>query len=89
MSWNAGHLGQQQWGKLKTWLAAEAEQYCDVLVLQETHWKESSEFRVSGGTASLRPRPQNKAGSLRLLTRDASLARTIRKDHLPPEQMES
>ena len=48
MSWNAGHLGQQQWGKLKTWLAAEAEQYCDVLVLQETHWKESSEFRVSG-----------------------------------------
>ena len=28
MSWNAGHLGQQQWGELKTWLAAEAEQYC-------------------------------------------------------------
>ena len=46
MSWTAGHLGQQQWGELKTWLAAEAEQYCDVLAQQETHWKESSEFRV-------------------------------------------
>ena len=48
MSWNAGHLGQQQWGELKTWLVADADQYCDVLVLQETHWKEPSEFRVSG-----------------------------------------
>ena len=48
MSWNAGHLGQQQWGELKTWLAAEAEQYCDVLILQETHWTATTEFAVSG-----------------------------------------
>ena len=48
LSWNAGHLGQQRWAEIKTWLAADAAQYCDVLILQETHWKASSEFTVSG-----------------------------------------
>ena len=48
MSWNAGHLGQQQWGEIKTWLADEADQYCDVLILQETHWTATAEFTVSG-----------------------------------------
>ena len=48
MSWNAGHVGQQQWGELKTWLASDAKHYCDVLIMQETHWKSSSEFTVSG-----------------------------------------
>ena len=50
MSWNAGHLGQQRWAEIKTWLDFEAEKYCDILILslQETHWKESSEFTVAG-----------------------------------------
>ena len=50
MSWNAGHLGQQQWFEIKTWLQLqlEADKVCDVLILQETHWQESAEFTVSG-----------------------------------------
>ena len=70
MSWNAGHLGQQQWGELKTWLAAEAEQYCDVLILQETHWTATTEFAVSGWycVSSASPKetaPQPKPASRR------------------------
>ena len=41
------------------------------------------------GTASPRPRLQNTASSLRLLTLGASLVGTIRTDHQPLEQMES
>ena len=48
MSWNAGHLGQQQWTEIKTWLQLEADKVCDVHILQETHWQESAEFTVSG-----------------------------------------
>ena len=70
MSWNAGHLGQQQWGELKTWLAADADRHCDVLVLQETHWKESSEFRVSrwycvSSASTPAPNKQSKAPNAR------------------------
>ena len=54
MSWNAGHLGQQQWSEINTWLQLEAEKMRDVLVLQETHWQESAEFTVSS-IASCRP----------------------------------
>ena len=70
MSWNAGHLGHQQWAEIKTWLRLEADKVCDVLILQETHWHESAEFTVSGWycissaskpTASQRkPRKENK-----------------------------
>ena len=31
LSWNAGHLGQQQWAEIKSWLQTEAKQVCDVL----------------------------------------------------------
>ena len=48
LSWNAGHLGQQQWSEAKSWLSTEASQTCDVLVLQETHWQATAEFIASG-----------------------------------------
>ena len=48
LSWNAGHLGQQQWAEIKSWLQTEAQQVCDVLVLQETHWQATAEFSVAG-----------------------------------------
>ena len=47
LSWNAGHLGQQQWSEIKSWLATEADQLCDVLVLQETHWQATAEFTAA------------------------------------------
>ena len=48
LSWNAGHLGQQQWAEIKSWLQTEAKQVCDILVLQETHWQASVEFSTAG-----------------------------------------
>ena len=64
MSWNAGHLGHQQWAEIKTWLQLEADKVCDVLILQETHWQESAEFTVSGwyciSSASKRAASQRK-----------------------------
>ena len=48
LSWNAGHLGQQQWAEIKSWVQTEAKQVCDVLVLQETHWQATAEFSVAG-----------------------------------------
>ena len=48
LSWNAGHLGQQQWSEVKSWLSTEASHTCDVLVLQETHWQATAEFSTSG-----------------------------------------
>ena len=48
LSWNAGHLGQQQWAEIKSWLQTEAKQVCDIFVLQETHWQASAEFSVAG-----------------------------------------
>ena len=48
LSWNAGHLGQQQWAEIKSWLQTEAKQVCDVLVLKETHWQATAEFLVAG-----------------------------------------
>ena len=48
LSWNAGHLGQQQWAEIKSWLLTEAKQVCDILVLQETHWQASAEFSTAG-----------------------------------------
>ena len=84
MSWTAGHLGQQQWGELKTWLAADAEQHCDILVLQETHWKESSEFRVSGWYCVSSASTSNPG----LLALDAGLVGTLRTVHQPQGQME-
>ena len=46
LSWNAGHLGQQQWAEIKSWLQTEAKHVCDVL--QETHWQATAEFSVAG-----------------------------------------
>ena len=48
LSWNAGHLGQQQWSEVKSWLTTEATQTCDILVLQETHWQATAEFNAAG-----------------------------------------
>ena len=48
LSWNAGHLGQQQWAQIKSWLQTEAKQVCDIFVLQETHWQASAEFSAAG-----------------------------------------
>ena len=48
LSWNAGHLGQQQWAEIKSWLQTEAKHVCDVFVLQETHWQASAEFSTAG-----------------------------------------
>ena len=48
LSWNAGHLGQQQWAEIKSWLQTEARQVCDIFVLQETHWQASAEFSMAG-----------------------------------------
>ena len=47
LTWNAGHLGQQQWAELRTWLRTAADKY-DVIALQETHWQETTEFEVEG-----------------------------------------
>ena len=47
LTWNAGHLGQQQWAELRTWLRTAADKY-DVIALQETHWQETTEFDVEG-----------------------------------------
>ena len=67
LSWNPGHLGNQQWSEIKDWLASEASQHCDVLVAQETHWKASSQFQVAGWTrissaSSDPPKAQGQAG---------------------------
>ena len=48
LSWNAGHLGQQQWSEVKSWLTTEATQTCDIVVLQETHWQATAEFNAAG-----------------------------------------
>ncbi|CAE7439908.1 unnamed protein product [Symbiodinium natans] len=47
LTWNAGHLGQQQWAELRTWLRTAADK-SDVIALQETHWQETTEFEVEG-----------------------------------------
>ena len=88
MSWNAGHLGQQKWGELRTWLAAEADRHCDILVLQETHWNESSEFRVSGWYC-VSSASASEPNSLRQLLPGASHAGILRTDHQPLGLMES
>ena len=38
LSWNAGHLGVQQWAEVTAWLHTGASDSCDVMALQETHW---------------------------------------------------
>ena len=48
LSWNAGHLGAQQWAEVKAWLHTGASDSCDLLALQETHWNETAEFTVEG-----------------------------------------
>ena len=47
LTWNARHLGQQQWAELRTWLRTASDQH-DVIALQETHWQESTECDVEG-----------------------------------------
>ena len=69
LSWNTGHLGQQQWSEIKTWLASEADKHCDVLILQETHWTASAEFTVSGWycvSSASPPDPSSSVESARL-----------------------
>ena len=63
LSWNAGHLGEQQWSEVKSWLQTEALQRCDVFVLQETHWKETAEFSAAGWYSC--PRLLQKTRSVR------------------------
>eukprot|EP00439_Symbiodinium_sp_Y106_P047332 s2836_g6.t1 len=48
LSWNAGHLGAQQWAEVKAWLHTGASDSCDLPALQETHWNETAEFTVEG-----------------------------------------
>ena len=48
LSWNAGHLGVQQWAEVTAWLHTGASDSCDVMALQETHWNETAEFTVEG-----------------------------------------
>ena len=48
LSWNAGHLGVQQWTEIKAWLHTGASDSCDLMALQETHWNETAEFTVEG-----------------------------------------
>ena len=48
LSWNAGHLGQQQWAEMKSWLQTEGKDVGDILILHETHWQASAEFTTSG-----------------------------------------
>ena len=48
LSWNAGHLGAQQWAEVKAWLHTGASDSCDLLALQETHWNETAELTVEG-----------------------------------------
>ena len=50
ISWNAGHLGNQQWTEIRDWLSSEAALVCDVFILQETHWTASAQFTVDGWT---------------------------------------
>ena len=45
LSWNAGHLGVQQWAEVKAWLHTGASDSCDLL---ETHWNGTAEFTVEG-----------------------------------------
>ena len=72
LSWNAGHLGQQQWAEIKSWLQTEAKHVCDIFVLQETHWQgycisSASEYvpteedKTLGGSAQ--PAPTEPAGA--------------------------
>ena len=57
LSWNAGHLGQQQWSEVKSWLSTEASQTCDAgtafrLHLQTTHSRPKKKTKKGrGGTA--------------------------------------
>ena len=48
LSWNAGHLGVQQWAEIKAWLHTGASDSCDLMALQETHWNETAECTVEG-----------------------------------------
>lgn len=48
LSWNAGHVGVQQWAEVKAWLHTKASETCDILASQETHWNETAEFTVEG-----------------------------------------
>ena len=69
LSWNAGHLGQQQWSEVKSWLSTEASQTCDVLVLQESPPRNllpqaGTAFRLHLQTTHSRPkRPRRDAGA--------------------------
>ena len=68
LSWNAGHLGQQQWSEIKSWLSTEASQTCDVLA-DETHWQATAEpgtaSRLPFQTTRLRLRKARKAAGAR------------------------
>ena len=48
LSWDAGHLGTQQWAEIKAWLNTGASASCDLLALQETHWNQTAEITVEG-----------------------------------------
>ena len=53
----AGHLGQQQWSEVKSWLTTEAEQPCDVIVLQELAGMPRPSSRPPADAAGALPNP--------------------------------
>ena len=67
LSWNAGHLGQQQWSEVMSWLLTEAAKLCDILVLQETHWQATAESTAAGRycVSSASPDDTQQAGKRR------------------------
>ena len=75
LSWNAGHLGQQQWSEMKSWLSTEASQTCDAWFCRKHTGRPPQNFLPQDGIAfrlhlqTTRLRPQ------RARTRPTSLRR--------------
>ena len=85
LSWNAGHLGQQQWSEVKSWLLTEASQTCDVLVLQETHWQATAEFTASGWYCVSSASPDDTLKANKSKKRRGGTAQTVKETEARPE----
>ena len=85
LSWNAGHLGQQQWSEVKSWLLTEASQTCDVLVLQETHWQATAEFTASGWYCVLSASPDDTLKAKKSKKGRGGTAHTVKEAEARPE----
>ena len=81
----AGHLGQQQWSEVKSWLLTEASQTCDVLVLQETHWQATAEFTASGWYCVSSASPDDTLKAKKSKKGRGGTAHTVKEAEAQPE----